>query len=52
MSAGVDYRDLFLRLFADVADCEAPAGTQVDDVLGDYQAAYDAARITIAEERA
>lgn len=35
--------DLFVRLFEAVAACEAPKGTQVDDVLADFQAAYDAA---------
>ena len=38
-----DYKALFLGLYKAVADCEAPKGTQVDDVLGDYQAHWNAA---------
>lgn len=36
--------DLFVNLFRAVAACEAPEGTQVDDVLAQYQAHFD--RIT------
>lgn len=36
--------DLFVALFTAVAACEAPEGTQVDDVLAQYQAHFD--RIT------
>lgn len=32
--------DLFVRLFEAVAACEAPEGTQVDDVLVEFQEAY------------
>ena len=33
--------DLFTRLFLAVAACEAPEGTQVDDVLAQFQADFD-----------
>jgi hypothetical protein len=33
--------DLFVRLFLAVAACEAPEGTQVDDVLAQFQADFD-----------
>lgn len=37
----VDIKDgLFIKLFEAVAACEAPAGTQVDDVLGTFQRDY------------
>lgn len=38
-----DYKQLFVDLFTAVAACEAPAGTQVDDVLGEHQEAFDKA---------
>lgn len=37
-STGSD--DLFVKLFAAISECEAPAGTQVDDVLESFQDAY------------
>lgn len=41
MSAERDWRTEFVNLFRAVAACEAPEGTQVDDVLGDFQDAFD-----------
>lgn len=40
---------LFLRLFTAAAGCEAPEGTQLDDVLATFQEAYDqfAGHITV-----
>lgn len=35
-----DYKVAFVGLFKAVALCEAPKGTQVDDVLGEYQATF------------
>jgi hypothetical protein len=34
---------LFIELFKAAADCEAPEGTQLDDVLSEFQERYDAA---------
>lgn len=49
----VETDSLFVELFNAVAACEAPEGTQVDDVLGDFQERYDeiTGHITEAEER-
>jgi hypothetical protein len=41
--APVTYQERFEALYRAVAACEAPEGTQVDDVLGQFQAAYDEA---------
>lgn len=38
-----EWRDRFVQLFAAVAQCEAPEGTQVDDVLESFQADFDSA---------
>jgi hypothetical protein len=38
-----DYKALFIGLFKAVGACEAPEGTQVDEALEEYQAAYDLA---------
>jgi hypothetical protein len=35
------YKSLFQRLFEEVAACEAPEGTQVDDVLAACQLIYN-----------
>lgn len=37
------WRKRFISLFNDVAACEAPEGTQVDDALAQYQDDYDKA---------
>lgn len=37
----VSYQAHFEALFRAVAACEAPAGTQVDDVLGEFQSTFD-----------
>jgi len=37
------YKQLFLQLYREVAACEAPEGTQVDDVLASYQPAFEEA---------
>lgn len=49
----VETDSLFVELFNAVAACEAPEGTQVDDVLGNFQERYDeiTGHITEAEER-
>lgn len=39
----VDYKQLFLSLFTHVAACEAPEGSQVDEVLEKFQADFDQA---------
>lgn len=39
-------QNLFVGLFKAVAECEAPSGTQVDDVLAEFQPAYDLAAAT------
>jgi hypothetical protein len=39
----MDWKQAFIDLFNSVAACEAPEGTQVDDVLEQYQAQYDMA---------
>lgn len=36
-----DYKQLFVDLFRQVGACEAPEGTQIDDVLENFQNAYD-----------
>lgn len=38
-----DYRELFIQLFSAVAACEAPQGSQVDDVLETFQNHFDTA---------
>ena len=38
------YKNLFMNLFQSVAACEAPEGTQVDDVLEGFQRFYDEAK--------
>lgn len=41
-----NWRQEFTNLFQAVAACEAPTGTQVDDVLGRFQATFDETRTT------
>lgn len=41
--SGVPYKSHFTALFRAVAACEAPEGTQVDDVLAEFQSTYDEA---------
>ena len=44
MTDDIDWKAHFLSLYEDVAACEAPEGTQVDDVLKEHQDTYKAAR--------
>lgn len=39
----MDWKALFIQLYEAVAACEAPSGTQVDDVLAEAQPTYAAA---------
>lgn len=44
----MDYRALFMKLYEDAAACEAPEGTQLDDVLAAHQDAYNKASEEVA----
>jgi len=39
-----DYKESFLSLYEAVAACEAPEGTQVDEVLAEFQERYNRAK--------
>lgn len=45
------YKKLFIDLFRAVGACEAPEGTQVDDVLEEFQAEFDKADPPAAARR-
>lgn len=38
-----DFKAAFIALYLDVAECEAPEGSQVDDVLINHQTLYNQA---------
>lgn len=39
-----DWKQLFIDLYREVGACEAPEGTQVDDVLVKFQDTYEMAQ--------
>lgn len=41
-----DWKEAFMGLFRDIAACEAPEGTQVDNALATYQAIFNKGRLT------